>query len=414
MKRFGHPGVPGFDADGPRRGRTFRPVGSRVKVGIVFALLTLLLASPLLAQQSDPVRVYGEATEEGDYRFYADNNQIIPMWINVEFRSLTNLDSNVELPFRRTIEAGREREFLFTLEVQNERARRGYSLSYSFAYGDPTTATHDDDHLYLFPFGHGTKHRVTQGFNGEFSHFGENQYGVDFDLDIGDPIYAARDGLVVEVKDDSNTGGPSMSFAEYGNRIVVRHDDGSFGNYVHLMQGGADVAVGERVEAGERIGRSGATGLASGPHLHFDVRLPEEDGGMQSIPMRFRNHRGDAVTPREGAFYYASHPGGEPFEAVFGEDLRAEDFADHSAEVSRTNRLSVRNEQVDLAFVIYLANGYDEEREVEVDFRLAGMRPTTELPIVRTIPPLTEVFITILRADPDARQWQFAPVVRFR
>lgn len=332
-----------------------------VRIILVSALLLLQLL-PLAAQQTDPVRVYGEVTEAGDYRFYADNDQIIPMWINVQFRSLTNLSSSVDLPFRTTVEAGSARQFLFTLEVENPSARRGYSLSYSFAYGDPTTASHDESHVYLFPFGHGVKHRVTQGFNGEFSHFGENQYALDFDLDVGDPIYAARGGLVVEVKEDSNIGGPSMSYAQYGNRIVILHEDGSFGNYVHLVRGGADVEVGDRIEPGQRIGRSGATGLASGPHLHFDVRLPEEDGGMRSIPVQFRNHLGEAVTPREGAFYYATHPGGEPFEAVFGADLTAEDFADHAEPVSRTNRLSVRNEQVDLAFVIYLANGYNEER----------------------------------------------------
>jgi len=113
-------------------------------------------------------------------------------------------------------------------------------------------------------------------------------------------------------------------------------------------------------------------------------------------------------------FYYARHPGGAPFEAVFGSDLQPADFADHRKEVPRTNRLSVRSEQVDLAFIIYLSNGFDEPREVEVDFRLTGMRSAAKLPIRTTIPPLTESFITILRADPNARQWQYAPMVRFR
>lgn len=390
------------------RGRTIRAL-------LLPAVAAVLLVPPAIAQTGEePVRVYGEVTEDGDYRFFADNDRIIPMWVNVDFTSLTNLDSTVRLPHRRVLEPGTEGQPLFTLKVENDRARRGYSLKYSYAYGDPTRANHDDSHVYLFPFAHGSKHRVTQGFNGDFSHFGENQYGLDFDLDRGDPIYAARGGLVVEVKEDSNVGGASMRYAQYGNRIVVLHDDGSFGNYVHLMRNGAEVEVGQRVEPGRRIARAGATGVASGPHLHFDVRLPEEDGGMRSIPVRFADHTGAAVTPREGQFYYATHPGGAAFEPRFGEDLSPSDYADHRRQVARTNQLSVRNEQVDLAFVIFIANGFDEPKEVEVNFRLAGMRSTTDLPVVRTIPPLTESFITILRADPDAQRWQYAPVVRFR
>jgi murein DD-endopeptidase MepM/ murein hydrolase activator NlpD len=353
-------------------------------------------------------------TERGDYQFYGDNEQIIPMWINVDFTSLTNLESSERLPFRTALPAGAERKPLFSLRVRDENARRGYSLKYSFAYGDPRSAAHDESHVYLFPFAHGEKHRVTQGFNGSFSHFGENQYALDFDLQQGDPVYAARSGLVVEVKEDSNVGGPSMRYAEYGNRIVILHEDGSFGNYVHLKRDGADVDVGDRVEAGDLIGRAGATGLASGPHLHFDVRLPAEDGSMRSIPVRFADHTGSPVTPREGLFYYARHPGGPEFQVVFGEDLEPADFLDHRQQVPRTNQLSIRNEQFDLTFVIYLANGFEEAKEVEVNFRLAGMEPATDLPIRKTIPPLTESFITILRADPKARNWQYAPVVRFR
>ncbi len=412
MKAFGH------QLRAPLR-ESPRATASRWRIGVLreVLLLSLLLLLPLVAaqaQRNDPVRVYGEVTKDGDYQFYGDNDQIIPMWISVDFTSLTNLESSVALPYRQALPAGAEGEPLFSLSVRDENARRGYSLKYSFAYGDPTAATHDESQVYLFPFAHGEKHRVTQGFNGTFSHFGENQYALDFDLDQGDPVYAARDGLVVEVKKDSNVGGPSMRYAEYGNRIVILHEDGSFGNYVHLMQGGAEVEVGDRVRAGERIGRAGATGLASGPHLHFDVRLPAEDGSMRSIPVRFADHQGSPVTPKEGMFYYARHPGGAPFEAVFGDELAPAEFADHNKTVSRTNRISVRDEQVDLAFVIYLSNGFDEPREVEVDFRLSGMRAATELPVRKTIPPLTETFITILRADPEAKRWQYAPVVRFR
>jgi murein DD-endopeptidase MepM/ murein hydrolase activator NlpD len=51
----------------------------------------------------------------------------------------------------------------------------------------------------------------------------------------------------------------------------VLHDDGTLTEYVHLMQGGSAVRVGEKVAAGKLIGYSGNTGYSAGPHLHFAV-----------------------------------------------------------------------------------------------------------------------------------------------
>lgn len=56
----------------------------------------------------------------------------------------------------------------------------------------------------------------------------------------------------------------------YGYQIVLRHDDGRYSQYAHLSA--LSVREGQRVTAGQRIGRSGSTGNSSGPHLHFEVR----------------------------------------------------------------------------------------------------------------------------------------------
>ena len=72
-----------------------------------------------------------------------------------------------------------------------------------------------------------------------------------------------------------------MTFADAalyltGGTLVIDHGHGVSSNFLHLSR--IDVAVGERVEQGQRIGAVGATGRASGPHLHwgmnwFDVRI---------------------------------------------------------------------------------------------------------------------------------------------
>ena len=360
------------------------------------------------------VEVWGVQRSDNGYDFYARNDHFIPMYVNVGFRRLVSLAPSVDLPWRGAIAPGETRRLLFSLEPTARRGRIGYDLVYTFAYGDPETAQHDDEYLYLFPFAHGSKHRITQGHNGTFSHFDENQYAVDFDLDEGTAIHAAREGVVVRVKEDSRVGGPSVAYADRGNVVMVAHDDGSFGNYVHLMYRGAEVEVGDRVAAGQLIGYSGNTGISSGPHLHLDVRLPLANGRMQSIPFLFRGLEGEAVGPEEGAFYYAAHPGGAPFEAVFGADLTVADFADHRAEIALSNTIEFRAEEHDLTFAVFVGNGFPDPVQATIGFNLVNMRADTSAPVELTIPAGTELFVTLLRADPRADRLQYSPTVRYR
>ncbi|WP_234969020.1 M23 family metallopeptidase [Alkalispirochaeta americana] len=386
---------------------------------LVLSLGTLFLGTaslPVTAQTSGAtahLEVYAVQNDDNSFDLFARNDHSIPIYISVDFDQLVNLAPETNLPWRGAIPPGDTRP-LFSLTPTAQRGRIGYSLRYQAALGDPATASHHDDHLYLFPFEHGTKRRLSQGFGGSFSHFGENRYAVDFDMPEGTPVYAARGGLVVHVKQDGRAGGPSPAYADHGNVIVIAHDDGSFGNYVHLRFRGSRVQPGDTVSAGDHIGYSGNTGISSGPHLHFDVRLPQRDGTMQSVPFLFRGLQGEAISPEEGHFYYASHPGGEDFPVVFGEDLRNQDFADHLEEVPVTHSVSFRTEEYDLTHAIYLQNGFPEAIRATVGFNLVHMRAEATLPLEIEVPPASEVFLTLLRADPGRDRWQYAPTVRFQ
>ncbi len=383
----------------------------RPAAGVFVVVLALLAVAP--AAGLDLVEVYSEENADGAFEFYVDSAHTIPVWLNLKFENLVNLKADTELPYRALIEPGVEGKLLFTLEPTERSGRRGYSISYSYARGDPRKVEHDDDYVYLLPFEHGRKHRVTQGYHGEFTHYGENKYALDFDMETGTPVHAARDGTVVEVKQDSTVGGPSPRYEGHANYILVQHDDGSYGNYVHLDHNGAVVEPGDRVEAGQHIGYSGNTGRSSGPHLHFDVRVPQKDGTMQSIPTRVRDHTGEAMSIEEHRFYYAAHPNGEEFEVVFGEDLTNEDFTDYAAEVSRTNSIEIRTEQVDHTYVLFIANGYDRDVEVEISIQKQGFEATRALPLEMRIPAQTESYVTILHADREARRLQFTPRIRY-
>ncbi|MEU3536916.1 LysM peptidoglycan-binding domain-containing M23 family metallopeptidase [Streptomyces murinus] len=84
--------------------------------------------------------------------------------------------------------------------------------------------------------------------------------GVDFLVPTGTAVHAAEAGEVVA----AGWGG------SYGYQVVIRHADGHYTQYGHLSA--ISVRIGQRVAAGGRIARSGATGNVTGPHLHFEVR----------------------------------------------------------------------------------------------------------------------------------------------
>ena len=108
----------------------------------------------------------------------------------------------------------------------------------------------------------------------------------------GTKICAARDGVVIRLKEDGNKGGWNRKYRPYGNFLIIQHSDGSRAGYWHLQKKGALVAVGDSVKQGQVIGLSGKTGYAAFPHLHFLVWTVSRSGQWQQIPTRFQTKRG--------------------------------------------------------------------------------------------------------------------------
>ena len=121
----------------------------------------------------------------------------------------------------------------------------------------------------------------------------------------GTPVLAARSGVVVRTKDDSDQGGSNMKFDAYNNFVLLQHDDGTLGHYCHLQKDSARVIVGQRVNAGEWIARSGNTGFSSGPHLHFCVFKTKNGRERESLPVRFQTADEKSVTLLAGRTYRA-------------------------------------------------------------------------------------------------------------
>lgn len=111
------------------------------------------------------------------------------------------------------------------------------------------------------------------GWRDDVSEIGEAEYhcGIDISAPLGHPVVASADGVVALLD----------SRPDYGNLIIIDHGSGLTTRYAHLS--GFRVTLGQRVKRGQLIGLVGRSGRATGPHLHYEVRL----NGNAVNPLRY-------------------------------------------------------------------------------------------------------------------------------
>ncbi len=148
----------------------------------------------------------------------------------------------------------------------------------------------DTSYAYSLPFAPHTAHRLVQGYFSRLSH--KNRAALDFKMKPGTGIFAARNGVVIRVKEDGRKGGLSKKYRREGNFIVIQHADSSRAGYWHLQHNGALVKLGDSVSQGQLIGLSGRTGYALFPHLHFLVWRNDRSGQWQQTATRFKTSAG--------------------------------------------------------------------------------------------------------------------------
>jgi murein DD-endopeptidase MepM/ murein hydrolase activator NlpD len=148
----------------------------------------------------------------------------------------------------------------------------------------------DSSYIYGLPFEDNTAHLLVQGYFGLFTH--KERAALDFKMKRGTKIVAARDGIVIRMKEDGIKGGANRKYRNDGNFIIIQHPDSSRAGYWHLKKDGALVNVGDRVAKGQVIAISGKTGYTAFPHLHFLVWGFDKNGRWQQIPTRFQTSKG--------------------------------------------------------------------------------------------------------------------------
>ena len=114
--------------------------------------------------------------------------------------------------------------------------------------------------------------------------------GTDYAAGLGTPVRSIGDGVVIFAGRKSG----------YGNVVEVRHRNGFVSRYGHLSRFARGTRRGARVTIGQTIAHVGMTGLATAPHLHFEVLV----GGVQRDPrVALRDRSGEAIPARErGSF----------------------------------------------------------------------------------------------------------------
>ena len=120
--------------------------------------------------------------------------------------------------------------------------------------------------------------KLTSGFgmrNHPILGYSRMHRGLDFGAPAGTPIMAAGDGVV----DMAGANG------SYGNYVRIRHNDFFSTAYAHMSRFAAGIHRGTWVHQGEIIGYVGATGLATGPHLHYEVLAHEHQVNPMSVKM---------------------------------------------------------------------------------------------------------------------------------
>ena len=93
-------------------------------------------------------------------------------------------------------------------------------------------------------------------------------------------------------------GGSSKRYMNSSNQVLILHEDNTISGYGHL-RAGIIVEEGQFVSARDLLGYSGNSGYSTGPHLHFHVGIPKDDGKLRTIPISFQG----SVAPVEGESY---------------------------------------------------------------------------------------------------------------
>ena len=229
--------------------------------------------------------------------FYVNNDYFSPVTFSYALKERRNITTSRSVPLRIEV-APQSKVKVLELKPSNPDYGWRYSYSYKFKVGD-LNPRHDSNCYYLPPVPAGGAYRISQAFNGNFSHNNRHsRFAVDIAMPIGTDVIAARGGIIIDRDTEYVLSGLSKKFLSKANAIRILHADGTIAVYAHLQFRSMKFYEGEVVQAGQVIGRSGNTGYSTGPHLHFAIHA-NQNMQINSVPFKFFME-GKPLVPQRG------------------------------------------------------------------------------------------------------------------
>ncbi len=238
--------------------------------GIIYIGILLLLMS--CSKDLSTPSIIEFKTVENTLSVVAKNKYVCPIYIKVS-------DNETDSTFYKQLNAKSSEPILDFKNPETDTLEILTRYKFSGYFGEYPFKGLDSSFKYTLPFQKGMETSIIQGYDGDFSHKVDfSAKAIDFGLKIGDTVVATADGVVIKVVQKHNKQGVTEDFKDYGNHIMLFHANNTFSQYVHLVQNGSLVKVGDSVKVNQPIGISGFTGFTTIPHLHFGVYKPTLNG----------------------------------------------------------------------------------------------------------------------------------------
>jgi murein DD-endopeptidase MepM/ murein hydrolase activator NlpD len=234
----------------------------------------------------------------------AQNTYFAPIQIAFRLNAVENVSAATPRTGLKVLPPRSETE-LVVVGKAVEHVELRFESTFQYLPGEPG-AEHRPERPYRLPYALSTGIRVSQAYPDTKTHLDPaSQHAVDFVMPIGTDIFAARDGVVIEVASDFFESGTNLAVdGPRANVVRVLHDDGTMALYVHLNWNTIRVVPGQHVRRGEYLADSGNTGFSTGPHLHFVVQR-NQGGSLISVPLKFADANGAPLGVVTGETYTA-------------------------------------------------------------------------------------------------------------
>ena len=214
------------------------------------------------AQADQKLKISYEKMGDGLYDFYAENPNVYPMQLELNFTEISNMQANCDLPYVATVQHGKHKIF----DIKRVFIELPGAFEYTYTTRMGAFPVHPDENAtYQLPVEVG-KSTTVIGFDFAGSRTPE-KIVWGFGMNEGDLVCACRDGVVcqiteVQLRDSLRVG---------DNAVTILHPDQTFGRYELLADNSFRVNLGDTINAGAPIGTVGVTKFTKVPHVRFSV-----------------------------------------------------------------------------------------------------------------------------------------------